>query len=103
MILMMFYEPFLASYYQNQYGIDENYVGYFFGIGCFALAVGSPIVGYLCEITERRYLTSLAFLLVAISLLIFGPSKMLGFDNSFGMTLAGMGMLGFSIAFIFVP
>ena len=103
MILMMFYEPFLSIHYVTHFGIDEIYVGYYFGIGCFALAFGSPIVGYLCDIVDRRILNSLAFFLVGIALFVFGPSELLGFKDSFALTLTGMGILGFSIAFVFVP
>jgi hypothetical protein len=42
--------------------------------------------------------------LCSLSLLLTGPSKMiLGLEPKLGLTLAGTGALGFSVAFLFVP
>ena len=45
----------------------------------------------------------MAFLFCTISLLVFGPSPTLGFGSSLAATLVGIGLLGFSVAFLFVP
>ena len=72
-------------------------------IGCFTYAFASPLVGVLCQKIKRRYITCMAFILCAISLFLLGPSKMLGLPETLGLTLAGIGFLGFSVAFLFVP
>lgn len=45
----------------------------------------------------------MAFILCGISLFLLGPSKTLHFPETLGFSLAGIGFLGFSVAFLFVP
>ena len=103
MVFMLFYEPVLANYLIENFGVSENVVGYYFSIGCFTYALASPCVGILCSKVPRRYVTLAAFLMVAISMYLLGPSKVLNFPNELGFTLAGIGFLGFSVSFVFVP
>jgi MFS family permease len=103
MIFMLFYEPVFTPYIVAQGWIEEKQVGYTLAIGCFTYAVGSPLVGVLCGKIQRKYITLMAFFLCGISLFIFGPSPSFGFKPSLAFTLVGIGMLGFSVAFLFVP
>lgn len=103
MVFMLFYEPVLSNYLIHNFGVSENVVGYYFSIGCFTYALASPCVGMLCSRIPRRYVTLAAFLMVAISMYLLGPSKVLNFPNKLGFTLAGIGFLGFSVSFVFVP
>jgi len=45
----------------------------------------------------------MAFLLCSFSLFLFGPSPTFGITPSLAWTLVGIGCLGFSVAFLFVP
>jgi hypothetical protein len=45
----------------------------------------------------------MAFFFCGISLLMFGPSIILGIKPTLAWTLVGIGFLGFSVAFLFVP
>lgn len=83
--------------------MEEGQVGYVLAIGCFTYAFGSPLVGVLCQKMQRRYITCMAFVFCSISLLLLGPSKTLNFPEKLGVSLAGIGCLGFSVAFLFVP
>jgi MFS family permease len=103
MIFMLFYEPVFTPYIVAQKWIEEDNVGYTLAIGCFTYAVGSPLVGVLCSKIQRKYITLMAFFLCGLSLFIFGPSPSFGFKPSLAFTLVGIGMLGFSVAFLFVP
>jgi MFS family permease len=104
MIFMLFYEPVFTDYIaKEQKWVDEENVGYCLAIGCFTYAVASPLVGILCSKIARRYVTCFAFILCAISLFLLGPSKTLHFPENLGFSLAGIGCLGFSVAFLFVP
>ena len=103
MIFMLFYEPVLANYLINHYGVSKDVVGYYFSIGCFTYALASPFVGLLCAKIPRRYVTLSAFLMVAISMFLLGPSELMHFPDKLGMTLTGIGCLGFSVSFVFVP
>ena len=53
-------------------------IGYLLGIGLVAVAVSAPTVGILCQYVQKRSLNSIAFLMVAISMIVFGPSSLLG-------------------------
>lgn len=103
MIFMLFYEPVLAKYLIDHHGVSENVVGYYFSIGCFTYAFASPFVGIICSRVPRRYVTLTAFLMVSISMFLLGPSELLDFKDTLGITLTGIGFLGFSVSFVFVP
>ena len=103
MIVMMFSEAILSVYFNEHFDVSENLVGYYFSISCITLAVGSPIVGALAEHLDGRYLNSIGFLLCSISLVFFGPSYLLGIKDSLVTVCIGLGLLGFSVAFLFVP
>jgi len=45
----------------------------------------------------------MAFLFCSFSLFLFGPSPTFGIKPSLAWTLTGIGFLGFSVAFLFVP
>jgi predicted MFS family arabinose efflux permease len=57
----------------------------------------------LCSKIQRKYITLMAFFLCGISLFVFGPSPTFGIEPSLAWTLTGIGLLGFSVAFLFVP
>jgi MFS family permease len=103
MVFMLFYEPVLSKYLTDHFGVSENVVGYLFSIGCFTYAFASPFVGLMCSRVPRRYVTLVAFLMVAISMFLLGPSKVLSMPDKLGVTLTGIGFLGFSVSFVFVP
>jgi MFS family permease len=104
MIFMLFYEPIFAPYVNAAYGVKETSVGFCLAIGCFTYAFGSPLVGVLCTKVERKYITCCAFIFCSISLLMTGPSRMiLGITPHLAWTLVGVGALGLSVAFLFVP
>jgi MFS family permease len=107
MIFMLFYEPIFVPYIHSQFGYSEGTIGYFLAIGCFTYAFGSPLVGLLCSKVQRKYITCFAFIICSVSLFLTGPSVLLHFPGKDGAGLAicltGIGALGFSVAFLFVP
>ena len=103
MIFMLFYEPLFTPYLEKAYKFPKDKVGYTLAIGCFTYAVASPLVGMLCAKMERKYITLMAFFFCGTSLLMFGPSLALGIKPTLAWTLVGIGFLGFSVAFLFVP
>jgi MFS family permease len=103
MVFMLFYEPVLSKYLEQEHKVSENVVGYYFSIGCFTYAFASPCVGILCSKIPRRYVTLFAFLMVSFSMFLLGPSQVMQFPSKLGLTLSGIGFLGFSVSFVFVP
>ena len=83
--------------------MKQESVGYVLAIGCFTYAFGSPLVGLLCTKMKRSYITCIAFVFCSISLFLLGPSYVLDFKPTLGCSLAGIGCLGMSVAFLFVP
>ena len=78
MIFMNFFDTIYANYLLSV-GIPKEYVSYFFFLGCAIYAIFSPIVGYLCKFIAKPYLTQFSFFVSFISLIMFGPSEILGF------------------------
>lgn len=103
MIFMLFYEPLFTPYIVAQGWIEEKYVGFTLAIGCFTYAFASPMVGVLCSKIQRKYITLMAFFFCSISLFLLGPSHWFGITPTLAWTLVGVGCLGFSVAFLFVP
>jgi MFS family permease len=104
MIFMLFYEPVFTKYIAvDRNWMKEEQVGYILAIGCFTYAFGSPLVGILCQKMKRSYITCMAFIFCGLSLFLLGPSHILGLPEKLGVSLAGIGCLGCSVAFLFVP
>jgi predicted MFS family arabinose efflux permease len=60
-------------------------------------------VGILCQKIKRRYVTLGAFIFCGFSMFLLGPSELLDLPPKLGLTLAGVGAVGCSVAFLFVP
>jgi MFS family permease len=55
-------------------------------------------------VIPTRYITQLSFFIACGALFLLGPSKFFGFDkDSVPFTVAGLGLLGFTTATVFVP
>lgn len=104
MIFMLFYEPVLTRYLATtRKWVNEDAVGLLLAVGALTYAFSSPLVGYLCTITKRRYITCFSFINCAIALFLLGPSHTLNFPEKLGFSIAGIAYLGFSSGFINTP
>lgn len=72
-------------------------------MGCAVYSVFSPIVGYLCKFIAKPYLTLFSLFMSFISLIMYGPSEILGFPQSLTLMILGNALNGFAISFVFVP
>lgn len=102
LICMQFYMPILTVHLL-EIGISESYLGFVLALGTFTYAVNCPIVGIISHKIRKLYLTQLAFVLAFISLMLLGPSEVLGFKESYGIVISGVALLGYAMSFIFVP
>jgi MFS family permease len=84
-------------------GLSPDYIGFIFAGACLFYAVSAPLVGYLTNHFSKESLTLFAYILSGLALIIQGPSKFLGLDESLKMTISGFIFLGGMEAFIFVP
>jgi MFS family permease len=101
-VIMIFYETILANYLLSL-GISDHYIGYIFGLLFVMYSICVPIVGKLCEKVTKVYLTQLGFIFAFLALIMMGPSEILSFPQEKVLVICGVGFLGFSISFIFVP
>jgi predicted MFS family arabinose efflux permease len=81
MVFMLFYNGILANELTGPMGVSPDYVGYIFALGALMYALSSPLVSIVFKGIPRRYITQLAFLVSSVALFLFGPSKMLGFNE----------------------
>ena len=102
MIFMLFFLTILSD---HLIAIDfsKDYVGYVFALNCGVYAIFSPLIGYLCKYIKKLFLTQVSFLIAFLALILLGPSEIFGFPESYTMIIIGMGVLGLSMSFIFVP
>ena len=52
-------------------------------LSCLVYVFSTPFVGWLSNKIEKMFITQIAFGLATISLLLFGPSKLIGFPEYF--------------------
>jgi MFS family permease len=102
MIFMLFIDTIFSNYLLSIH-VNENYIGYIYAAPCGIYAVMAPLVGKLCEYVDKIYLTQFAFFMSFIGLILFGPSQVLGFPQTFTLVMIGNCIDGFAISFIFVP
>jgi predicted MFS family arabinose efflux permease len=57
MIFMLFFDSILSQRLKAAYDIGEAQAGYIFALGAFCFAFGSPFVGLLCKVIQRKYVT----------------------------------------------
>jgi len=84
-------------------GMNDNNTGFVFALYSATWAIGSPVVGYICQYVNRRVVILVSFLLLAVSLLFVGPSVILGLQPSIPMALVSLSFLGLSVAGCYVP
>jgi MFS family permease len=77
MIAIMFMDPMLTVYLTSL-GMSEANAGLVFMAAGASFGFGGPISGYLCNYIPRNVIILIGTLLVALSILLMGPSQMLG-------------------------
>ncbi len=78
MNVMLFYNTIYSDQLISM-GVSQDYIGYIFALGCLVYSIFCPIVGYLSKYMPKIYLTQISFLVTFVSLIMFGPSQVLGF------------------------
>ena len=102
-IVCLQYFDLVLSEHLIDLGMSEDNVGFAFALFGFTWAAGAPIVGLVCQYVNRRTVVAVSFIMIGISLLLTGPSTLLELPLSKGIVLAGLTLLGFSVASCFVP
>jgi MFS family permease len=102
MIFMLFMDT-IYSNYLILVGVPETSVGYFFALACLVYSIFAPLVGILCNYIAKPYLTQFAFIMSFVSLILFGPSQVLGIPQKLWIMILGNALNGFAVSFVFVP
>jgi len=102
MVFMLFMDTIYSNYLIS-FGVSEKNIGYFFALSCLVYSIFSPLVGMLCNYIAKPYLTQFAFVMSFFSLILFGPSEVLGFPPKLWIMIVGNALLGLAVSFIFVP
>ena len=92
-----------AKYLEDEVNINQEYIGFIFGVFPGSFFISALIVGIISKKIPRIYLAQVAFFLISISLILQGPSKLLDLPKNLGIILTGFVFLGMSYAIIVVP
>jgi MFS family permease len=93
---------FLSLVLQD-FGLTDSEVGYVFAIPCLTYATSSIFVSYIVSKYPRRLIIFSSFLMFSVSLLLLGPSMMLGMPNYLWILIIGYGINGCAQGFIYTP
>jgi MFS family permease len=85
-------------------GMAKQQTVYAFAIFGVMNAVGSVFAGWIIEIIDIRKVLQAGLFLQILACLMIGPSTIgSGLPNEAGIVLAGLGLMGFVDAMMFVP
>ena len=73
MIAIMFMDPMLTVYLTSL-GMSEANAGLIFMAAGAAFGIGGPISGYLCNYIPKNVIMQTGTVMVALSILLMGPS-----------------------------
>ena len=83
--------------------IDPSYNGFVLSLPMFTYTVSTAFVSSLTSRFPRRLFIFASFLLLSISMLLQGPSQLLGLPNSNVIMLIGYSISGIAQGFVFIP
>ena len=91
---MSYQSPFLTDVLRKEKHIPEVWNGPILALPCLTYTISCILVNYFVGKVPRRLLVLLSFLILAVSMLMQGPSQMLSLpDNNF-IVLAGFALNG---------
>jgi predicted MFS family arabinose efflux permease len=102
-ILCLVYIDPILSIELTRLGMPEEDVGFVFALLGGSFAIGSPLAGCLCERVSRQIVLQFGLFAISGSLLLVGPSPLLGLPESLIPIYIGLSFLGFFAAFLFIP
>lgn len=102
-IFAFFYEPVLAIRLETGFEMSSDTIGFVFAVAGITYGIGAILVGHICNKNNRKYLVFAGFLILAVGMFLFGPSKTMGFPNDIKILVSGFALIGFSLAFVTIP
>lgn len=105
MIFSQFYNSNLTVHCVEvkEWEINESDSGYVSSYTSVVYSIMAFSVGYVRRVASSRTITLVAFGINVFGLLLMGPSKLLGFTNSFSLLMTGITLNQTATVFIVIP
>lgn len=100
---MSYQSSFLTEVLRVEKGIPEIWNGPILALPCLTYTISCILVNYAVGRVPRRILILISFLMLAVSMVMQGPSQMLGLPDNNILMLAGFALNGIAQGFIFIP
>lgn len=100
---MSYQSSFLTEVLRDEKGIPEIWNGPILALPMFFYTFSCILVNYAVGRVPRRILILISFLMLAVSMVMQGPSQMLGLPDNNILMLAGFALNGVAQGFIFIP
>lgn len=103
MIFVSFKQAFMTVVLEKQYGVPKIWHGLIIAVPAFFYVISGNIVGLVIEKAPRRIFLLSAFIFMAISNFLMGPSAILQMPRELWIFFVGYAINGISQGFIFIP
>ena len=100
---MSYQSSFLTEVLGKEKNIPEIWNGPILALPCLTYTISCILVNYAVGRVPRRILILVSFLMLAFSMVMQGPSEMLGLPDNNVIMLAGFALNGIAQGFIFIP
>lgn len=94
-----FAEPILALQLKQTYHFKDSVISLFFVIHFMGYLIFSPLVQYIPKRFDKRLIMMTGSFMAFVTLIFYGPSKMMGFPQDWHLMLIGLVLMGCSITF----
>lgn len=88
---------------ENTYGVGKEYHGWIISMPAFFYIISGNVVGAVVDRAPRRIFILSAFVLMAISNFLMGPSKLLFLPPQLWIFFIGYGINGIAQGLVFIP
>jgi hypothetical protein len=100
---MSYQSSFLTDVLRKEKHIPEVWNGPILAMPCLTYTISCILVDKATGLVPRRILILISFLMLAISMVLQGPSEMLGIPDNNICVLLGFALNGIAQGFIFIP
>jgi MFS family permease len=103
MLFVSFKQAFMTVVLEREYHVDQAYHGWIISMPALFYVISGNIVGVVIDKAPRRVFICFAFLIMAVSNFLMGPSKLLFLPPELWIFFVGYAINGISQGFIFIP
>jgi len=91
---MSYQSAFLTDVLREEKGVPEVWNGPILALPCLTYTISCILVNFIVGKVPRRLLILISFLLLAFSMILQGPSLVLGLPDNIGLVLTGFAING---------